>query len=315
MDRPFRWIVACVAGASHGEIVSFAARVPGYRDRIESVLERALPGPSVPPARLHTAMRYSVLGGGKRVRPLLVYATGELLGLDAEVLDPIAMAIELVHAYSLVHDDLPAMDDDDLRRGRPTTHIAFDEATAILVGDALQAQVYQVLATTAAIPDAEVRRQLIVDLAQATGSHGMAAGQAMDLAAEGRIVAASELEDLYARKTGELIRVSVLMPCRCVAGLPPEDLAAMDGFGRSIGLAFQIADDLLDVEGETAVIGKTRGSDERNQKATYPALFGLPATRRRLDELYGQAMAALARFGDRAEALRWLCDYSVQRDR
>jgi farnesyl diphosphate synthase len=295
--------------------VSFAARVSGYRDRIETVLERGLPGPLIQPARLHTAMRYSVLGGGKRIRPLLVYATGELLGLAAETLDPIAMAIELVHAYSLVHDDLPAMDNDDLRRGRPTTHIAFDETTAILAGDALQAHVYELLATTAAIPEPEMRRHLIADLARATGSTGMAAGQAMDLAAEGRIVEAAELEDLYSRKTGELIRAAVVMPCRCSPGLAPDNFAAMDRFGRAIGLAFQIADDLLDVEGETEIIGKTRGSDIRNRKATYPALFGLAATHRRLDELYAQAMSALAPFGERAEPLRYLCDYSVQRDR
>jgi farnesyl diphosphate synthase len=295
--------------------VSFAERVPGYRDRIEGALERGIPAASVAPARLHTAMRYSVLGGGKRMRPLLVYATGELLGLEADVLDPIAVAIELVHAYSLVHDDLPAMDNDDLRRGRPTTHIAFDEATAILVGDALQAHVYYLLATTPAIQDAEVRRQLIIDLARATGSQGMAAGQAMDLAAEGRLVAMDEIEDLYARKTGELIRVSVVMPCRCSRGLQPDDIDVIDRFGRAIGLAFQIADDLLDVEGETEVIGKTRGSDIRNQKATYPALFGLAATRQRLDALYGEAMRLLDRFGDRAEGLKWLTDYSVRRDR
>lgn len=295
--------------------MSFADRVPGYRDRIESALERSLPAASVAPARLHSAMRYSVLGGGKRIRPLLVYATGELLGLEPEQLDPIAVAIELVHAYSLVHDDLPAMDNDELRRGRPTTHIAFDEATAILVGDALQAHVYYLLATTAAIPGAEVRRQLIVDLADATGSQGMAAGQAMDLAAEGRIVDVDDIEDLYARKTGELIRVSVVMPCRCSSGLASEDLHAIDRFGRAIGLAFQIADDLLDVEGETEVIGKTRGSDIRNQKATYPALFGLAATRQRLDALYTEAMGVLERFGGRGEGLKWLTDYSVRRDR
>lgn len=295
--------------------MSFADRVPGYRDRIEGVLERSIPAASVAPARLHTAMRYSVLGGGKRIRPLLVYATGELLGLEPEVLDPIAVAIELVHAYSLVHDDLPAMDNDDLRRGRPTTHIAFDEATAILVGDALQAHVYYLLATTPAIDSPEVRRQLIVDLAEATGSQGMAAGQAMDLAAEGRIVELDEIEDLYARKTGELIRVSVVMPCRCSVTLAEDDLRVIDRFGRMIGLAFQIADDLLDVEGATEVIGKTRGSDIRNQKATYPALFGMTATRQRLDGLYGEAMSLLDRFGHRADGLKWLTDYSVRRDR
>lgn len=294
--------------------MTFSARVPAYRDRIEGALERVLPPSAVQPARLHTAMRYSVLGGGKRVRPLLVYATGELLGLDVGVLDPIATAIELVHAYSLVHDDLPAMDNDELRRGRPTTHIAFDEATAILAGDALQAQVYALLAGSEALPDPEVRRQLITDLAEATGSRGMAAGQAMDLAAEGCIVQADELEDLYSRKTGELIRVAVLMPCRCCRGISLGDLAAIERFGRALGLAFQIADDLLDVEGETAVIGKTRGSDMRNRKATYPSLFGLAATRRRLDELYATAMQELERFGTQADGLRWISNYCVRRD-
>jgi farnesyl diphosphate synthase len=295
--------------------VSFADRVAGYRDRIEGVIERSIPAASIAPARLHSAMRYSVLGGGKRIRPLLVYATGELLGLEPEVLDPIAVAIELVHAYSLVHDDLPAMDNDDLRRGRPTTHIAFDESTAILVGDALQAHVYYLLAMTPAIDSPEVRRQLIVDLAEATGSQGMAAGQAMDLAAEGRMVELDEIEDLYARKTGELIRVSVVMPCRCSVTLAEDELRVLDRFGRMIGLAFQIADDLLDVEGPTEVIGKTRGSDIRNQKATYPALFGMTATRQRLDGLYDEAMLLLDRFGRRADGLKWLTDYSVRRDR
>ncbi len=295
--------------------MSFADRVAGYRDRIEGVIERSIPAASIAPARLHSAMRYSVLGGGKRIRPLLVYATGELLGLEPEVLDPIAVAIELVHAYSLVHDDLPAMDNDDLRRGRPTTHIAFDESTAILVGDALQAHVYYLLAMTPAIDSPEVRRQLIVDLAEATGSQGMAAGQAMDLAAEGRMVELDEIEDLYARKTGELIRVSVVMPCRCSVTLAEDELRVLDRFGRMIGLAFQIADDLLDVEGPTEVIGKTRGSDIRNQKATYPALFGMTATRQRLDGLYDEAMLLLDRFGRRADGLKWLTDYSVRRDR
>jgi farnesyl diphosphate synthase len=294
----------------------FSERIPVYRDRAERCLERWLPSAETHPPRLHAAIRYSVLGGGKRIRPLLSYAMGELLGLAPEAIDPVAVAVELVHAYSLVHDDLPAMDDDDLRRGRPTTHVAFDEATAILVGDALQAHAYWVLATDPVYEEnPRIRCALVVDLAEASGSEGMAGGQAMDMAAEGRAVSAAELEDLYARKTGCLIRAAVIMPCRCRPDLPAADFAAIDRFSRSIGLAFQVADDLLDVEGATEVIGKTQGSDIKNNKSTYPALFGLNATRERADKLYRDAMSELDRFGQLADPLRWLCDYIIRRDR
>jgi geranylgeranyl pyrophosphate synthase len=294
----------------------FASRIPTYRDRVERAMERWLPPGDVHPTRLHAAIRYSVLEGGKRIRPLLAYATGELLGLQPEQVDPIAVAIELVHAYSLVHDDLPAMDDDDLRRGRPTTHVAFDEATAILVGDALQAHAYLVLTTDPAFAGApEVSCRLVIDLAEASGSEGMAGGQAMDMAAEGRAVSAAELEDLYARKTGCLIRAAVVMPCRARANFPAEDFAAIDRFARAIGVAFQVADDLLDVEGATEVIGKTQGSDIKNNKSTYPSLFGLDAARERADRLYRESMAELDRFGEAAQPLRWLCDYIIRRDR
>lgn len=294
----------------------FSERIPVYRERVERCLERWLPPSETHPPRLHAAIRYSVLGGGKRIRPLLSYATAELLGIAPECVDPIGVAVELVHAYSLVHDDLPAMDDDDLRRGRPTTHVAFDEATAILVGDALQAHAYWVLATDPAYTATPaVRCALVVDLTEASGSEGMAGGQAMDMAAEGRAVSAAELEDLYARKTGCLIRAAVIMPCRCRPDLPAEEFSAVDRFARSIGLAFQVADDLLDVEGATDVIGKTQGSDIKNNKSTYPALFGLEATRSRADTLYREAMRELDRFGKSAEPLRWLCDYIIRRDR
>jgi farnesyl diphosphate synthase len=295
--------------------VTFAEWAPAYRDRIEIALEKALPGPATHPAPLHTAMRYAVLGGGKRLRPLLVYAAGEHYGLSPEQVDPIAVAIEFVHAYSLVHDDLPAMDDDDLRRGRPAAHVAFDEATAILAGDALQAHAYYVLAANARAAGAEATRWLIADLAQASGSQGMASGQALDLAAEGRAISAAELEEVYTLKTGCLISAAVTMPGRLCAGLTADHGDAMSQFGRSIGLAFQIADDLLDVEGKTEVIGKTPGSDSRNRKATYPALFGVEASRRRLEQLYRKALDPLAPLGSGADALRWLCDYAVRRDR
>lgn len=295
--------------------MTFAERAPAYRDRIEIALENALPGPATHPAPLHTAMRYAVLGGGKRLRPLLVYAAGEHYGLAPEQVDPIAVAIELVHAYSLVHDDLPAMDDDELRRGRPAAHVAFDEATAILAGDALQAHAYCVLAGNAPIRGADATRRLIADLAEASGSQGMAAGQALDLAAEGRAVSAAELEEIYTLKTGYLISAAVTMPGRLRADLADGHRDALGAFGRSIGLAFQIADDLLDVEGKSEVIGKTPGSDSRNRKATYPALFGVEASRRRRDQLYRNALDLLAPFGSGADGLRWLCDYTVQRDR
>jgi farnesyl diphosphate synthase len=293
----------------------FAGRIESYRQRIELALERTLAPATTHPARFHSAMRYAVLGGGKRLRPLLVYATAEWLGLEPTRVDPLAVALELVHAYSLVHDDLPAMDDDHLRRGRATVHIAFDEATAILVGDALQALAYDVLARDSGLrttPDIQVR--LVRDLAAAGGSEGMVGGQALDVAATGRSLSPAEFDDMAARKTGRLLHAAVIMPCRLRPDLDARTLTAAEGFGRAVGLAFQVADDLLDIEGTAAVIGKPQGSDARHRKPTLPALVGVEGARRRLVELHAEALAAIAASGAQADSLRWICDTVVSRN-
>ncbi|MCH9694005.1 MAG: polyprenyl synthetase family protein [Gammaproteobacteria bacterium] len=257
-------------------------------------------------------MRYAVQGGGKRVRPLLVYATGECLGLDNRILDAPAVAIELIHAFSLVHDDLPAMDDDDLRRGKPTVHKAFDEATAILAADALQPLAFSVLASVDGV-SAAARTRIVQLVAEASGSLGMTGGQAIDLGAEGRSLSAAELEHMYALKTGALIHASVVSASLLQENLPANDATALDAFARAIGIAFQIKDDILDIEGDTDVIGKPAGSDVAANKATYPALIGVAASKARCDELLGGALAELERFGNRAASLDWLARYIVER--
>ncbi len=292
----------------------FSNRVDIYRQRVESALENVLPPQDTAPRELHEAMRYSVLGDGKRIRPLLVYAAGEILGGDPKRLDPPAVAIELVHAFSLVHDDLPAMDDDDLRRGQPTTHKAFGEDVAILAGDALQVLAFGVLASSPSLTDLpEAQVACIRLLADATGSVGMTGGQAIDLASEGGSLTAPELEHMFACKTGELIRAAVVMGGYCAGG-SAENVERLGRFGRAIGLAFQIRDDVLDVEGETDVIGKTQGADEARGKATYPSLFGIDNAKKRADELYEQSMQALEPLGEAAEPLRWVARYIVRRD-
>ncbi|MBT8090815.1 MAG: polyprenyl synthetase family protein [Gammaproteobacteria bacterium] len=257
-------------------------------------------------------MRYAVLNGGKRVRPLLVYAAGECLGVDAALLDAPAVAIELIHAFSLVHDDLPAMDDDDLRRGKPTVHVKYDEATAILAADALQPLAFAVLSQQQAIP-AAVRIGLVRLIANACGSTGMTGGQSIDLAAEGNSMSAEALELMYALKTGALIHAAVMSACLLREDVSAADTRAIDAFGHAIGVAFQIKDDILDIEGETHVIGKQAGADERLGKATYPGLFGLDRSRRRCDELLDGALQHLERFGDEATPLKWLARFIVER--
>ncbi|HEX7324578.1 MAG TPA: farnesyl diphosphate synthase [Rhodanobacteraceae bacterium] len=294
--------------------MSFAERVPGYRERVERALEIRLPPAAARPAALHAAMRYAVLGGGKRVRPLLCYAAGELLGVDPEKLDAAACAVECIHAYSLVHDDLPAMDDDALRRGKPSTHKAFGVAMAILAGDALQTRAFEILAGDGT-DEVAARLGMLAVLAGATGSRGMAGGQAVDLESEGKQLAAADLEALDRDKTGKLIRAAVLMPCCAVAGLPSSTRDALDRFAEDMGLAFQIRDDVLDVEGEQALMGKTHGADAARGKATYPSLMGMDNAKRRADALYASALAALEPFGDAAEPLRWMARNIVQRDR
>ncbi len=288
-------------------------RLGQWRERIDAALSLALPNPSVSPQRLHAAMRHAVLLGGKRMRPLLVHAAGTLFDADPDALDAPAVAIELVHAYSLVHDDLPAMDDDALRRGQPTVHVAFDEATAILAGDALQSLAFTVLAETAGVSDA-VRVELLRTLAGAAGHAGMCGGQALDLAATGHAgtLLIAQLERLHALKTGALIRAAVRMGALC-GGATRNDLVPLDRYADALGLAFQVRDDILDVESDSDTLGKTAGKDVAQDKATFPALLGMDASRRRLAELAEAMDDALAPFGSRAEALTALGRHAVER--
>lgn len=259
-------------------------------------------------------MRYAVLNGGKRLRPLLVYATGECLAVAPDALDAPAVAIELIHAFSLVHDDLPAMDNDDLRRGEPTLHRKFDEATAILAADALQPLAFSVLASSRFIDDRQAVR-LVRLVADACGSLGMTGGQSIDLASEGKTLTRAELEQMHALKTGALIRASVMSACCLSPSLSGEQRVALESFAQATGLAFQIRDDILDVEGETGVIGKKAGADEVLLKATWPSLFSLEEAKMRCDQLLAEALAALEHFGEDAEFLRWLARYVVERPR
>ena len=294
--------------------MSFADRVPEYVERVERALDARLPAADARPASLHAAMRYAALGGGKRIRPLLCYASGEVLGVAPGRLDDAACAVECVHVFSLVHDDLPAMDDDALRRGKPSTHAAFGEATAILAGDALQTRAFEILASDGARGAVE-RLGMIAILAGAAGSEGMTGGQAVDLESEGKQLAAADLEALDRDKTGKLIRAAVLMPTCASPDLPDASRGALDRFAECMGLAFQIKDDVLDVEGEQALTGKTHGADAVRGKATYPSLMGMDNAKRRADALYADALAALERFGDAGEPLRWMARYIVHRDR
>jgi farnesyl diphosphate synthase len=286
------------------------------RVRVEAVLGSALPPADREPARLHAAMRYAALGEGKRIRPLLVYAAGHAVGVAPEALDAPAAAVELIHAYSLVHDDLPAMDDDDLRRGRPTTHRAFDEATAILAGDALQVLAFDLLANAPmpGVGDAG-RIEMIRLLARASGTAGMAGGQAMDLAATGRRLDRPQVEEMHALKTGALMRASVLIACAANPDAGAVRRGALDRYGRAIGLCFQIVDDLLDVLGDPAVTGKGAGADALRGKPTYPAIAGVAAARARAAELAEEGIAALAGLGSEAARLREFAADLVQRGR
>jgi len=290
------------------------ARLGGYQARVQAVLDSVLPAAEVIPQRLHAAQRYAVLGGGKRLRPLLVYCTGEALGVAASALDAPAAAVELIHSYSLVHDDLPAMDDDDLRRGQPTTHRAFDEATAILAGDALQVLAFSLLARDrAAGVSYEARLKMIQILADASGTAGMAGGQSLDLAAVGSNLDLEELEAMHRLKTGALIRASVLMAAACAPDLTTAGWEALDAYSQDIGLAFQIQDDILDVEGSTEDLGKTIGADAARAKPTYPSVLGLEAAKVRARELERRACDRLALFDGRAKVLAWLASYVVDR--
>ena len=285
-----------------------------WRQRVDIAIAGALPDPPAEPQRLHAAMRHAALLGGKRVRPLLTYATGAALGVEAPALDAPAAAVELVHAYSLVHDDLPAMDDDALRRGQPTVHVAFDEATAILAGDALQSLAFGLLAS--APFDADVRVSMLAELASAAGAAGMCGGQALDIDATGHAAALDleGLQRLHAMKTGALLRAAVRLAA-LAARAGTDTRTRLDRFADALGLAFQIRDDLLDVEGDSATLGKTAGKDAAQAKATFPALIGIDASRARLGELARSMEQALDAFDDRASALRALARMVVERDR
>lgn len=309
-----------------------------WRLRIDAALERTLPAAHEPPRRLHAAMRHAALLGGKRMRPLLVYATGTAFGAELDALDAPALAVELVHAYSLVHDDLPAMDDDALRRGQPTVHVAFDDATAILAGDALQSLAFATLAQGPC--DADARIAMLRELATAAGSRGMCGGQALDIDATGRTrgqtgvsrdrssaqetsrrdihsdpaFSLPELERLHALKTGALLRASVRLGA-IAAGVDADTRECLDRYADALGLAFQVRDDLLDVEGDSATLGKTAGKDAEQDKATFPALIGVAASHERLRALSHAMEQALAGFGDRAGPLRALARLVVERDR
>jgi farnesyl diphosphate synthase len=285
-------------------------RLTHWRQRVESGLEALLaPGAGIPET-LRLAMRHAVLGGGKRLRPLLVYAAGAAVGADEERCHAPALAVELVHAFSLVHDDLPAMDDDALRRGQPTVHVAFDEATAILAGDALQSLAFGVLARADA--DAALRVEWLATLADATGGAGMCGGQALDMAATGNQLRITELERLHSLKTGALIRAAVRMGA--LAGTTDEaTLGRLDDYAAALGLAFQVRDDILDIEGDSAQLGKTAGKDQAQEKSTYPALLGLEQSRALLAALPGKTEAALGPLGKNADGLRRLAEFAVAR--
>lgn len=291
-----------------------ADRLAACAARVEASLERWLPDGGRSPARLHEAMRYAVLGGGKRVRPILVYFTGAALRVPESRLDGPAAAVELIHSYSLVHDDLPAMDDDDLRRGRPTCHRAFDEATAVLAGDALQVLAFQILAEDAAmVPDPARRLEIIRILAHASGTAGMAGGQAVDLEAAGGMLTLEALEEMHRMKTGALIHASIMMVAASADALAPAIHHALDVYGHAIGLAFQVQDDILDVEGDADLLGKRTQADAARAKPNYPGIAGLPQAKARLRQLHDEAISALQPLGSEADPLRWLSGWLTER--
>lgn len=284
----------------------------GVQARVEQALDTCLPASNIVPQRLHEAMRYAVLGGGKRVRPLLVFAAGELTGANIEAVEIVASALECIHVYSLVHDDMPCMDDDILRRGKPTVHVEYDEATALLVGDALQTQAFCLLAEHLPQLKPEVRLELIKILAHAAGSRGMAGGQAIDLAAVGKSMSRAELEVMHVHKTGALIRASVLCGALC-GHLQEGPRNVLDHYAKTVGLLFQVVDDILDTQSDTATLGKTAGKDAMANKPTYVSVLGLSESKRFAEELAERANVSLAELGAGAYRLRELTDYIMNR--
>jgi farnesyl diphosphate synthase len=292
----------------------FQSWAAARQSRIEATLQNLLPAPGIAPQRLHAAMRYAVLGGGKRVRPLLAFAGGELSGADSERVTLAGAAVELIHAYSLVHDDLPCMDDDVLRRGKPTCHVEYGEATALLVGDALQSLAFQVLGEYRLASDPNDQLHMVKLLASASGSRGMAGGQAIDLDSIGRRLSVPELELMHIHKTGALIRASALLGARCGDELGQTELDALDTFAKLIGLAYQVVDDVLDADAPTATLGKTAGKDADRNKPTYVSALGLAESKSFAQQLRGDALKALDPFEDRALRLRQIADFIVLRE-
>lgn len=298
---------------SNFEAADFQSWSSAHQYRFEDVLRRLLPQPELAPQRLHAAMRYSVLDGGKRVRPLLAFAAGELAGAEQGRVDIAAAAVELIHAYSLVHDDMPCMDDDVLRRGKPTCHVEYDEATALLVGDSLQSLAFQLLSEHSLSDSSAGQLQMVKLLAVASGSRGMAGGQAFDLASVGKQLGLPELEFMHIHKTGALIRAAILLGAHCGAALDDGQMAALDHYGKCVGLAFQVVDDVLDAEADTATLGKTAGKDADHDKPTYVTLLGVTQAKKMAAELHAEALQSLAQFGERARRLRELADFIVIR--
>ncbi len=293
---------------------AFESLVEEFQQRVDKALDHWLPQADVHPLRLHQAMRYAVLAPGKRVRPVLVYATASALGIDLERVDGAAAAVEIIHAYSLIHDDLPAMDDDDLRRGRPTCHREFDEATAILAGDALQALAFYIISHDPQMTnDATARLQMIENLALFSGSRGMAGGQAIDLAAVGKTLNIAELETMHIHKTGALIRTCIQLVAHSTNNLTRQQFKALDSYAKHIGLSFQIQDDILDVTSDTATLGKTQGSDSARNKPTFPAIIGLEASNEKAQELHQNALQALSIFSEEVDILRYISAWFVER--
>ncbi len=280
---------------------------------METALQRFLPVSEIVPERLHRAMRYAVLGGGKRVRPLLAFAAGELAAADPVRVEAVAAAVELIHAYSLVHDDLPCMDNDVLRRGKPTCHVEFDEATALLAGDALQPLAFQILAEHAVADDPGAQLEMLKILALASGSRGRAGGQAIDLASVGKTLGLPELEFMHIHKTGALIRAAVVLGARCGSVLDARQLGRLEHYAKTVGLAFQVVDDVLDCDTSTATLGKTAGKDAAQEKPTYVSILSLARARALAEELRAEAHAALSSFGAAAARLRELADFIVLR--
>jgi farnesyl diphosphate synthase len=292
----------------------FQARLAHYQKRVDAALDKYLPSDDPPEHNLAAAIRYSVVGGGKRIRPAMVYAAGEAMGVSTDLLDIPACAVEMIHAYSLIHDDLPAMDDDDLRRGRPTCHKAFDEATAILAGDALQALAYEILAKDKHKElTPQHRINMLSLLTEASGAHGMAGGQAVDLASVGKQLNLDQLEHMHQLKTGALIRASILLGGMCKQDISKDELALLSNYALCIGLSFQIQDDILDVVSDTETLGKPQGSDAAQQKPTFPAIIGLEKSRQLAMEQHQLALKHLQPLGEKADSLRQLSAYIVER--